>query len=95
MVLNHHTGVYISCQPEVGIQSDPLPDFATALLDEVTLMGISLGGGLVMRVAAFEPRVRRVIADDILTDFFEVVLRKGNPVQRALLRALLAAGAAG
>ncbi len=32
MVLNHHTGVYISCQPEVGIQSDPLPDFATALM---------------------------------------------------------------
>src|SRR6266516_4486212 len=31
MVLNHHTGVSISCQPEVGIQSDPLPDFATAL----------------------------------------------------------------
>jgi len=31
MVLNHHTGVSISCQPEVGFQSDPLPDFATAL----------------------------------------------------------------
>ncbi len=64
-------------------------------LDDVTLMGISLGGGLVMRAAAFEPRVRRVIADDILTDFFEVVLRDANPVQRALLRALLVAGAAG
>jgi len=64
-------------------------------LDDVTLMGISLGGGFVMRAAAFEPRVRLVIADDILTDFFEVVLRKANPVQRALLRALLVAGAAG
>ena len=64
-------------------------------LDDVTLMGISLGGGFVMRAAAFEPRVRRVIADDILTDFFEVVLRKTNPVQRALLRALLMVGAAG
>src|SRR6266487_5451286 len=31
MVLNHHTGVSISCQPEVGFQSDPLPGFATAL----------------------------------------------------------------
>jgi alpha-beta hydrolase superfamily lysophospholipase len=63
-------------------------------LDDVTLMGISLGGYLVMRAAAFEPRVHRVIADDILSDFFEVVLRKANPVQRALLRALLSARAA-
>jgi len=30
-------------------------------LDAVTLMGFSLGGGLVIRAAAFEPRVRRVI----------------------------------
>jgi alpha-beta hydrolase superfamily lysophospholipase len=63
-------------------------------LDEVTLMGISLGGGLVMRAAAFEPRVRRVIADDILTDFLEVVLRQARPVQRVLLQALLVVGAA-
>jgi hypothetical protein len=34
MVLNHHTGVYISCQPEAGFQSDPLPDFATALREQ-------------------------------------------------------------
>lgn len=63
-------------------------------LDEVTLMGISLGGGLVIRAAAFEPRVRRVVADDILTDFLEVVLRQAGPVQRTLLQALLAVGAA-
>jgi len=63
-------------------------------LDDVTLMGISLGGGLVMRAAAFEPRVRRVIADDILTDFLEVVLRQASPVQRTLLQALLVVGAA-
>jgi alpha-beta hydrolase superfamily lysophospholipase len=29
--------------------------------DAVTLMGFSLGGGLVIHAAAFEPRVRRVI----------------------------------
>src|SRR6266566_9971786 len=29
MVLNYHTGVSISCQPEVGFQSDPLPDSYT------------------------------------------------------------------
>jgi pimeloyl-ACP methyl ester carboxylesterase len=38
-------------------------------VDDVTLMGFSLGGCLVMRAAAYEPRVSRVIADDILTDF--------------------------
>jgi len=39
MVLNQHTGVSISCQPEVGFQSDPLPDFATAL-DRLHNLGI-------------------------------------------------------
>jgi hypothetical protein len=34
MVLNHHTGGSISCQSEVGFQSDPLPDFATALFQD-------------------------------------------------------------
>jgi pimeloyl-ACP methyl ester carboxylesterase len=38
-------------------------------VDDVTLMGFSLGGCLVMRAAAYEPRVSRVIADDIMTDF--------------------------
>jgi hypothetical protein len=37
-------------------------------LDAITLMGFSLGGGLVIRAAAFEPRVRRVIAYDICTN---------------------------
>jgi pimeloyl-ACP methyl ester carboxylesterase len=44
-------------------------------LDAVTLMGFSLGGGLVIRAAAFEPRVRRVIAYDIMTDGLECFLR--------------------
>jgi pimeloyl-ACP methyl ester carboxylesterase len=48
-------------------------------LDAVTLMGFSLGGGLVIRAAAFEPRVRRVIAYDILTNGLEVGLRPLRP----------------
>jgi pimeloyl-ACP methyl ester carboxylesterase len=43
-------------------------------LDAVTLMGFSLGGGLVIRAAAFEPRVRRVIAYDIMTNGIECFL---------------------
>ncbi len=44
-------------------------------LDDVTLVGESLGGELVIRAAAFEPRVQRVIAYDILTDVLETNLR--------------------
>jgi pimeloyl-ACP methyl ester carboxylesterase len=48
-------------------------------LDAVTLMGFSLGGGLVVRAAAFEPRVRRVIAYDIMTNGLECALRPLPP----------------
>jgi pimeloyl-ACP methyl ester carboxylesterase len=58
-------------------------------LEDVTLMGFSLGGGLVLRAAAFEPRVKRVIVDDILTDFFDVCLRQLNRAARIALKTLL------
>jgi pimeloyl-ACP methyl ester carboxylesterase len=45
-------------------------------LDGVTIVGISLCGGLAIRAAAHEPRVARVIADDILTDFLACNLRQ-------------------
>jgi pimeloyl-ACP methyl ester carboxylesterase len=55
-------------------------------LDAVTLMGFSLGGGLVIRAAAFEPRVRRVIAYDIMTNGIECFLRPlPPPAQKELL----------
>jgi pimeloyl-ACP methyl ester carboxylesterase len=58
-------------------------------LTDVTLIGESLGGGLVIRAAAFEPRITRVVSMDILDDFFEVVAgqigRGATPVLRALL----------
>lgn len=63
-------------------------------LDDVSLLGFSLGGELVIRAAAYEPRVRRVIADDVLTDFSEVVLRQVSPVVRLMLTALLKVNAA-
>jgi pimeloyl-ACP methyl ester carboxylesterase len=45
-------------------------------LDNVTLIGVSLGGYLVMRAAAYEKRVKRVVADDICANFFEALLRQ-------------------
>ena len=60
-------------------------------LEDVTLMGVSLGGYLVMRAAAYEPRVHRVIADDVLSDFWECQLRQLSAQERKLLQALMKA----
>jgi pimeloyl-ACP methyl ester carboxylesterase len=63
-------------------------------LDAVTLMGFSLGGRLVIRAAAFEPRVRRVIAYDICANALECLLRSlPPPAQRELLGWIDAANA--
>jgi alpha-beta hydrolase superfamily lysophospholipase len=53
---------------------------AAAVLDHfglsgITLAGFSLGGALVIRAAAREPRVSRVIAWDVCTDLFEASTR--------------------
>ena len=62
-------------------------------LDDVAAVGISLGGGLVIRAAAFEPRISRVVAFDILDDFFETIARQIGRGVRIPLRALLTARA--
>jgi pimeloyl-ACP methyl ester carboxylesterase len=58
-------------------------------LDDVTLIGMSLGGCLAIRAAAYEPRIRRVVADDVLTDFFECFTYQLEPAVREQLAALL------
>ena len=40
-------------------------------LEGVCLIGISLGGGLAVRAAAFEPRIKQVVCDDVLADLLE------------------------
>lgn len=64
-------------------------------LDNVAAVGISLGGGLVIRAAAFEPRISQVVAFDILDDFFETIARQIGPGVRIPLRALITARARG
>ncbi|MBL8162544.1 MAG: alpha/beta fold hydrolase [Anaerolineae bacterium] len=41
-------------------------------LDDVTWLGISMGGWLCFRAAAYEPRIRRVIASSIAYDYMEI-----------------------
>lgn len=41
-------------------------------LNDVTLLGISMGGWLCFRAAAFEPRVTRVIASSIAFDYMQI-----------------------
>jgi pimeloyl-ACP methyl ester carboxylesterase len=59
-------------------------------LKDVTLMGLSLGGCLVVRAAAFEKRVKRVVADDILTNFTEGLMRQVGGAAKHLPITLLA-----
>jgi pimeloyl-ACP methyl ester carboxylesterase len=59
-------------------------------LDGVTLVGVSLGGCLAIRAAAFEPRVHRVVAFDVLTDFLACLLRQLPRAMATTLRAALA-----
>ncbi len=41
-------------------------------LDDVTLLGISMGGWLCLRAAAYEPRIKRVIALSIAYDYMKI-----------------------
>ena len=43
-------------------------------LDDVTIVGASLGGYLAPRAAAFEKRIKRVVAWSIFPDFFDVLI---------------------
>ena len=63
-------------------------------VEQVTLVGLSLGGCLALRATAAEPRVERVVAYDVLTNLFDINLRQTNALLRASLKALLRLGAA-
>ena len=58
-------------------------------LNDVTLIGLSMGGYFVIRAAAFESRVQRAIAYDIFFDAFDCNLRQMPTSIRLVLLALL------
>ena len=45
-------------------------------VNDVTLFGMSLGGYLVLRAGAFESRIKRIIVDGILFDFYESIFKQ-------------------
>lgn len=63
-------------------------------LDGVTLLGVSLGGCLALRAAAFEPRVKRAVAYDVCYDLFAAMMGRADPVTFTLFQTMLGLGAA-
>ena len=57
--------------------------------NDVALIGVSLGGYLSLRAAAFEPRISKVIAFGMIYDFFQVLLYAGGPKIREMAEKLL------
>jgi pimeloyl-ACP methyl ester carboxylesterase len=57
-------------------------------LNDVTILGISLGGYLAPRAAAFEPRITRVISHNICYDFMDGLIRWMPPVLNRIFRVL-------
>jgi pimeloyl-ACP methyl ester carboxylesterase len=62
---------------------------------DVTLVGISLGGYLAPRAAAFEPRVARVVAFDVMYDFFDASTSHAGGLLHAIGRPLVASALGG
>jgi len=62
-------------------------------LDNVTLIGISLGGYFALRAAAFEKRIKRVIAWDVVYDFFECVMGRDGMLKYHIISALVSINA--
>lgn len=70
----------------------------SALLDSYgiqscSLIGLSLGGYLALRAAAFEPRIEHVVAWGVMYDFLECFTRAGGPLMGFALRLGLKVGA--
>lgn len=55
-------------------------------LDDVTWLGISMGGWLCFRAAAYEPRIKRVIASSIAYDYMEIPPKPVAAFARWLMR---------
>ena len=57
--------------------------------ENVTLIGMSLGGYLALRAASLEPRIKRVNAYDVMLDFFACVTSRRGKVAAYLVKGLV------
>ena len=57
--------------------------------ENVTLIGISLGGYLAIRAAFMEKRIQRVIAYDVMLDFFACVTSRRGKIAAFLIKGLV------
>lgn len=55
-------------------------------LDDVTIIGASLGGMLAPRAAAFEKRIKRVVAWSVFTNFMDILLSTQPPGLQKILK---------
>jgi len=55
-------------------------------LDDVTLLGVSMGGWLCLRAAAFEPRIARVIAWSVSFDVLQYTNVVGQKIAKLMFR---------
>jgi pimeloyl-ACP methyl ester carboxylesterase len=62
-------------------------------IERATLLGISLGGYLAPRAAAFEPRIERVVVCDVLDDFFDCFAARAGEAAAGVLLELADRGA--
>lgn len=67
--------------------TSPVLDFFS--IKDVTLIGVSLGGYLAARAAAFDARIKRVVLYDIIYDFYGSLMSKIPALIRLLLTHLL------
>lgn len=58
-------------------------------LDDVTIIGLSLGGYLAPRAAISEKRIKRVVTWGIMYDFFNVVVSRRGRLLEVFLRTML------
>jgi pimeloyl-ACP methyl ester carboxylesterase len=58
-------------------------------LDDVTIVGLSLGGMLAPRAAAFEPRIGRVVAWGVMPNFLDVIISTRPRALQLLMKAFL------
>lgn len=77
----------IKMRPEWEECTSPILDYLN--LNDVTLIGISLGGYLAARAAAYDERIKRGVMFDLIYDFYGAILHNLPKPFRKIINALM------